>query len=134
MKTTATCGGCHTAQFTTYRDTFHAQVSALGYIETARCWDCHAYHDVLPASDPKSTIAAANLPATCGKCHAGANAGFVKYDPHADSHDKVKYPLLHYAAIFMNLLLSGVLGFFALHTIAWFVRSRFGRREVGGTK
>jgi len=124
MKTTATCGGCHQDQLTTYSDTFHSQVSDLGYQQTARCWDCHGFHDILPASDPKSTVAPAQLVQTCGKCHAGANAGFVKYDPHANSHDAVHYPALHYAATFMNLLLSGTLGFFALHTILWFLRSR----------
>jgi hypothetical protein len=126
MKTTATCGACHKDEFATYHDTFHAQVSALGYRQTARCWDCHGFHDILPASDPKSTIAPANLTTTCGKCHAGASTSFVKYDPHADSHDSKHYPALHYSAVFMNLLLASVLGFFALHTILWFVRSRFG--------
>jgi len=126
MKTTATCGGCHKDELATYRDTFHAQVSALGYQQVARCWDCHDHHGILPASDPKSTIAPAQLISTCGKCHAGANAGFVKYDPHADSHDVVHYPALHYSAVFMNLLLASVLGFFVLHTILWFLRSRSG--------
>jgi len=126
MKTTATCGGCHKEQFATYHDTFHAQVSALGYQQTARCWDCHGFHDILPASDAQSPIAPAQLTKTCGKCHAGANASFVKYDPHANSHDAAHYPALHYSAVFMNLLLASVLGFFALHTILWFVRSRFG--------
>ena len=90
--------------------------------------DCHGHHDILPASDPKSTIAPGQLVTTCGKCHAGANASFVKYDPHANSHDAVHYPALHYVAVFMNVLLSGTLGFFALHTILWFFRSRYGPR------
>lgn len=124
IKTTATCGNCHKDEYSTYGDTFHAQVSALGYRQTARCWDCHGFHDILPASDPKSTVAYANLVHTCGQCHANANASFVGYDPHADAHNAKKYPLLHAAAIFMNLLLAGVLGFFALHTILWFMRSK----------
>jgi len=123
MKTTATCGGCHKDELTTYKDTFHSQVSALGYSQTARCWNCHDHHNILPASDPNSTIAPAHLIETCGKCHAGANASFVKYDPHADSHDRVRYPALHYSAVFMNLLLAGFLSACALHTILWFVRS-----------
>ncbi|MGD1093036.1 MAG: cytochrome c3 family protein [Bryobacteraceae bacterium] len=126
MKTTATCGGCHKDQFATYHDTFHAQVSALGYQQTARCWDCHGFHDILPASDAKSTVAPAQLTTTCGKCHAGANESFVKYDPHADSHDRKHYPGLFFSTVFMNLLLASVLGFFALHTILWFLRSRSG--------
>jgi predicted CXXCH cytochrome family protein len=126
MKTTATCGGCHKDEYATYRDTFHAQVSALGYQQTARCWDCHDHHNILPPSDPKSQVAPANLISTCGKCHEGASASFVKYDPHADAHDAKRFPALHYSAVFMNLLLSSVLGFFALHTLLWFLRTRFG--------
>jgi hypothetical protein len=124
MKTTATCGSCHQERFGTYRDTFHAQVSALGYVETAHCWDCHGEHDILPRSDPKSMVAQANLIQTCGKCHEGANASFVTYSPHADAHNAQAYPILHASAIFMNLLLAGTLGFFALHTVLWFIRSR----------
>jgi predicted CXXCH cytochrome family protein len=134
MKTTATCGGCHKDEFATYRDTFHSQVSALGYQQTARCWDCHGAHEILPASDPKSMVAPAQLISTCGKCHAGSNASFVKYDPHADSHDVAHYPALHYSAVFMNLLLASVLGFFALHTILWFLRSRSGSGGESGPK
>ncbi len=126
MKTTATCGGCHKDELETYRDTFHAQVSALGYQQTARCWDCHGEHAILPASDPMSRVAPARLIQTCAKCHPGANASFVKYDPHANPRDAAHFPGLHYATLFMNLLLVSVLGFFVLHTLLWFLRSRSG--------
>ncbi len=124
MKTTATCGSCHQEKAGTYHDTFHAQISALGFKETAHCWDCHLAHEILPASDPKSKVAQANLIQTCGQCHSGANASFVTYAPHADAHNGKAYPLLHLSSIFMNLLLSGMLGFFAVHTALWFIRSR----------
>lgn len=124
LKTTGTCGSCHQEEMTTYRDTFHSQVSSLEFNRVARCWDCHGEHEILPASNPQSKIASANLVATCGRCHSGANAGFVTYQPHADPHNGKQYPLLHAVAIFMNLLLAGVLGFFALHTVLWFIRSR----------
>ena len=123
MKTTATCGGCHQDKYRTYRDTFHAQVSALGYVETAHCWDCHSFHDILPASNPRSTVARANLITTCGKCHSGVTASLVSYDPHADKHKRQDFPALWATGIFMNLLLAGVLGFFALHTLLWLYRS-----------
>ena len=36
----------------------------------AKCQDCHGnVHEILPASDPKSKVAHANIPATCGACH-----------------------------------------------------------------
>ena len=128
MKTTATCGKCHQEKVETYRDTFHAQVSALGYTETAHCWDCHGFHDIRPATDPKSTIAKANLQTTCGKCHSGVTASFVKYQPHADRRNWHDYPALYASGVFMNLLLAGVLGFFALHMVLWLNRSLAERR------
>ena len=124
MKTTATCGNCHEQRYGTYHDSLHAQVSALGYIETAHCWDCHRAHDILPASDARSTVAKANLVQTCGQCHQGASASFVTYSPHADPHNGRQFPALHASAIFMNLLLASLLGFMALHTVLWFIRSR----------
>lgn len=126
-KTSATCGSCHQSHFATYLDTFHAQVSALGYAATAHCWNCHREHTILPASDPRSSVAPGNLVATCSQCHAGVTASFVTYHPHADPHDRKSFPALYFAAQFMNLLLLSVLGFFSLHTILWFIRSVFDR-------
>lgn len=134
VKTTATCGGCHQEKLQTYRDTFHAQVSALGYIETARCWDCHGFHDIRPATDRQSSIAKANLPATCGKCHSGVTESFISYQPHADKRNREAYPALWASGIFMNLLLAGVLGFFALHTLLWLMRSVSERRRSSATE
>lgn len=127
--TVATCGQCHPGRFDTYHDTFHSQVSQLEYGRVARCWSCHGEHDILPASDPKSMVAKANLVTTCSQCHSQANAGFVKYDPHADPHDSSVYPALYASTVGMNLLLVGTLGFFALHTILWFIRSLAEHRE-----
>ena len=124
-QSTPICGSCHTDKFSTYRDTFHSQLGSLGgYVETARCWDCHGAHDVLPASDPRSPINEANLIATCGKCHAGANASFVKYQPHANARNRKLNPALFFIRLFMNLLLASVLTFFVIHTVLWLIRSR----------
>ncbi len=126
MQSTPICGSCHKDKFTGYRDTFHSQLGLLGgYVETARCWDCHGAHDVLPASDPNSPIAPANLVQTCGRCHAGANASFVQYQPHADSRNRKMNPALYYVRLFMNTLLISVLTFFVIHTILWLFRSRY---------
>ncbi len=126
MQSTPICGSCHKDKLSTYRDTFHSQLGSLGgYVETARCWDCHGAHDVLPASDPKSPIAPANLVATCGRCHAGANASFVKYQPHANARNRKLNPALYFVRLFMNLLLAGTLTFFVIHTILWLIRARY---------
>jgi predicted CXXCH cytochrome family protein len=125
MQSTPICGNCHKEKFSTYRDTFHSQLGSLGgYVETARCWDCHGAHGILPASDPRSPVAPANLVATCGRCHAGANASFVQYQPHANAHNRKLNPALYYIGLFMNLLLVSVLTFFLIHTILWLIRQR----------
>jgi hypothetical protein len=121
-RTVGTCGNCHKEKYATYKDTFHAQVSALGYTEVAHCWDCHGPHDVLPASDPRSPVNKANLVKTCGRCHKNANTKFVSYEPHANAQDFQANPALYSIRMFMDLLLWSVLGFFAIHTILWFMR------------
>jgi cytochrome b subunit of formate dehydrogenase len=78
-----TCGQCHAAQrivtqyrlppnvFATYVQSFHGLALQGGNLTAANCASCHGVHDILPASDPLSTINPKNLPQTCGKCHPG---------------------------------------------------------------
>jgi hypothetical protein len=40
-----------------------------GLTVTAVCSDCHTAHNVLPHTDPRSTIYRANVPQTCAQCH-----------------------------------------------------------------
>ena len=137
MQSTPVCGSCHKDKLSTYHDTFHSQLGLLGgYVETARCWDCHGAHEILPASNPRSPVAKQNLVKTCGKCHAGANLSFVQYQPHANAHDRHLNPALYYIRLFMNLLLIGVLTFFVIHTALWLIRSHYenlrGKTQDGG--
>ncbi len=123
-QSTPMCGSCHEAQLSTYRDTFHSQVSNLGsYVEVARCSDCHGEHQILPASDPRSPVNAANLVKTCGRCHQNANAGFVKYEPHANPHNRHTSPLLYAIRLSMVLLIGSVMSFFLIHSLLWLIRS-----------
>jgi len=116
------CGTCHADYLKTYRDTFHGQVTALGYARMATCASCHGAHDVRPASDPASKVSPQNRLATCQQCHPGASASFASFDPHANRHDKARSPFYYYAALFMELLLFGVFAFFGIHTLFWFYR------------
>jgi len=59
-------------------------------------------------SDPRSPIAKANLVTTCGRCHAGANASFVQYQPHANAHKSQIESALYFVRLFMNLLLAAL--------------------------
>jgi hypothetical protein len=121
------CGTCHAQSLKTYRDSFHGQVTALGFTRVARCSDCHGSHDVLPKADPRSSVNANRIVGTCQRCHPSANANFAKYDPHADAADRARNPVLYFTARFMTGLLFGVFVFFGLHTALWAGRPLFAR-------
>jgi len=122
------CGTCHESLIHSYRDTYHGQVTELGFTRVATCADCHSAHDIFGKADPRSTVAPARRLATCQKCHPGTSPNFAKYDPHADPRDKARNPLLFYTGKFMALLLVSVFGFFGLHTVLWIPRSFQARR------
>lgn len=134
LAVTRECGTCHTESNRTFRDTFHGQVTSLGFVRVAACSDCHGSHDIQKKEHPASRVNRANLVQTCRQCHAGANANFVKYDPHANRHDRARNPLLYYAAKFMDMLLIGVFTFFGLHTLLWLPRAAKERRAARGRK
>jgi cytochrome b subunit of formate dehydrogenase len=117
------CGGCHTDRISSYKQTYHGQVTSLGYAKVARCSDCHGSHNILPIKDPKSTLAPANIVRTCQKCHPKANANFAKFQPHAEHNDREHYPLVFYTFWAMTGLLVGTLAFFGIHTLLWLLRS-----------
>lgn len=125
------CGTCHTDKIKTYRDTFHGQVTSLGFVRVAKCSDCHGAHEVHPKSDPRSLVSKEQLQATCQKCHEGASASFAEYDPHADRNNAERNPELYYASRFMHWLLIGVFGFFGVHALLWLPRSAAERRRRG---
>jgi hypothetical protein len=126
------CGSCHERLYKTYFETYHGQVTELGFGLTAKCSDCHTAHAMLPATDARSSVNATNLVATCGRCHPSANSRFVAYLPHGDPHDRAKYPTLFFAWLFMTALLVGVFGFFGVHTLLWLMRSTLDRLRGGG--
>jgi hypothetical protein len=78
-----TCGQCHaseriTTRYTlaagvldTYMQSFHGLAVQLGGVAAANCASCHGFHNILPSSDPASSIHRSHLPDTCGKCHPG---------------------------------------------------------------
>jgi hypothetical protein len=55
-----------------YEDSVHGRaIRRGGLVITALCNDCHGTHTILPADDPDSSVNRKNIPADCGKCHAG---------------------------------------------------------------
>jgi cytochrome b subunit of formate dehydrogenase len=123
------CGACHKENLHSYTDTYHGQVTTLGYGYTAKCFDCHANHEIKRVSDPMSTVHPNNRLETCRKCHAGATAGFATFQPHANTHDFARYPHMWLTSKFMIALLIGVFAFFWSHSALWFYREYKDRRE-----
>lgn len=72
------CADCHPDQEKTFRHSYHGVANKLGDKKVATCASCHGSHNILPASDPQSSINPKNLPKTCGKCHPGVNANVTK--------------------------------------------------------
>ena len=60
-----------------YMDSYHGLAAEGGSVVAANCSSCHGVHNILPSSDPRSTINHANLDATCGKCHKGVTQKFI---------------------------------------------------------
>ncbi len=125
---TENCANCHRENYKTYTDTYHGQVSKLGYGFTAKCFDCHASHKIQQVSDPRSTVSEQNRLNTCRRCHQSATAGFLTFEPHANTHDFERYPYTWVASKFMIALLLGVFAFFWTHSALWFYREFKDRR------
>lgn len=124
------CGRCHDEIAKTYFDTYHGKVSQLGYTKTAKCYDCHGAHDILPIADPKSHLSHENVVITCQKCHPGATRKFAGYLTHATHHDPKKYPFLFWTFWGMTSLLIGTFVLGGIHTLLWLPRALKMRRDL----
>ena len=129
-----TCGSCHASvklstefgvagsRVTSYLASYHGMASKVGSTTVANCASCHGVHNILPSSDPHSTINHANLAKTCGQCHPGANDKFITSKVHLDGTAKADFgskahrlpqPVLH-------LLIVAVIGGMVLHNLIIF--------------
>jgi len=123
------CGHCHEDYAETFFETYHGKVTQLGSEGAAKCYDCHGTHNILPSTDPRSTLSQKNIVETCGQCHPRAHLKFAGYLTHATHHDPKRYPYLYYSFLFMTTLLVGTLAFFLLHTLLWLFRLSRSRKE-----
>lgn len=130
---TQNCGTCHQENLKSYLGTYHGQVNTLGYAYTAKCFDCHGNHGIQRTHDPNSTVHPDNRLKTCQKCHVGATAGFVSFQPHGNTHDIDRYPFMWIASKFMIALLFGVFAFFWTHSALWYYREYKDRQQGKST-
>lgn len=91
-----TCARCHEGvrlaqelgvpgnRATSYMESYHGLASKLGSTVVANCASCHGVHNILPPSDPNSTVSRQNLVKTCGQCHPGVTDKFALSKVHID--------------------------------------------------
>ncbi len=115
----------------TYFESYHGKVERLGYPTlVAGCADCHGFHSILPRDDPKSMVSDDRLVETCGKCHPRANTNFVMWIAHATHNDPEKHPVFYWTFVIMTTLLVSVFSMFWLHTILWWRKDFWEKREL----
>ncbi len=92
------CGKCHNDpalvekfglgddRFTSYQDSYHGLAIHGGSVKAANCASCHKAHDILPSTNPASSIHPNNLTGTCQKCHINANYAFASSYTHKTAY------------------------------------------------
>ena len=134
-----TCARCHEGvrlsqefgvpggRVSTYLDSYHGLASEGGSEVVANCASCHGVHNILPSSDPRSTINRANLDATCGQCHKGVTQKFTLTKVHMDQSKSkdIGSIAVHWVRWFYLSLIIPVIGVMFLHNaIIWQRKAR----------
>ncbi len=131
-----TCARCHqgvrlTQEFgvvgnrvSTYNDSYHGLASQGGSVVVANCSSCHGVHNILPSSDPRSTINPANLDVTCGQCHKGVTQKFTLDKVHVDttggqSADSGTRAVRYVRWFYIPLILLVIGGMFVHNVVIW---------------
>jgi hypothetical protein len=123
-----TCTHCHPAYGATFRENYHGQATQVGSERAALCADCHTAHSIYAASDPRSSVAAANRLATCRRCHVQAAGLFAQYRPHADP--RRGSPGLYAVWLTMTLLLGALTLIYVVHAFLVSRRTLIERRRT----
>jgi len=139
-----TCARCHEGvrlaqefgvegrRETTYLASYHGLASELGSQVVANCASCHGVHNILPSSDPHSTINPANLVKTCGQCHPGVNEKFTLAKVHVDaplSADAGSRAVRWIRKFYLSLI-AIVIGAMLLHNLVIWRRKALERRNL----
>lgn len=116
-----------------YEDSYHGLADAGGSTTVANCASCHGIHDILPSSDPASTIHRERLPETCGQCHPGAGPNFAEGMVHvAQGTDNGEHVAVYWVRLGYIWLIVVVIGAMALHNGLDFARKGRAQRLPRG--
>jgi len=73
------CSICHQEQVARFRESVHGQLLAKGDPDAPRCITCHGTHGIKTSKEHDSPTYAANVAATCGRCHGSGGAADRRY-------------------------------------------------------
>ncbi len=116
-----------------YLSSYHGMASRVGSATVANCASCHGVHNILPSSDPRSTINHANLAKTCGQCHPGANEKFITSKVHLDGSTQkadVGTKVIGFISRFYVWMIVAVIGGMVLHNLLVF-RKKLALHRIG---
>jgi len=135
------CGQCHDKPipgspgnitlYESYRESYHGQVTRLGFARAARCSSCHGAHDIRRIDDPQCRLNGESRIDACRQCHKGADAKFAAYQAHADPTNSQRSPVLFGVRWYFIIMMSAAFGFFGLHSVMWFGRALIERIKHG---
>jgi cytochrome b subunit of formate dehydrogenase len=139
-----TCARCHEgvrlsqelgipgSRASTYLQSYHGLASKLGSQVVANCASCHGVHNILPSSDPRSTINRANLVKTCGQCHPGVGEKFILGKVHVDAplSADVGSVAVRWIRNFYLSLIAVVIGGMILHNLIIWRRKAVEKRKA----
>ena len=136
------CAGCHadpqrmdkyglpTDVYSLYTTSFHGvDVSVYRanwptiWHDSAVCTDCHGVHDILPASNPASTVNPKNLLATCQKCHPNAGPNWTSAWTGHNRISLQRTPFLYYVDVFYSSFTSLVLWLSVIYVALQIIRA-----------
>lgn len=106
---------------------FHGLAVKAGSQSVANCASCHGVHNILPSSDPRSSVNPKNLPATCGRCHPGAGRRFALGSIH-QLEGRGEAASVHWARYGYRILISLLVGLMFVHNLGDWVRKLIARR------
>jgi cytochrome b subunit of formate dehydrogenase len=134
-----TCARCHGSvqlsrrfgmsadRIISFDTSFHGLAARSGSQSVANCASCHGIHNILPSSNPRSTIHPKNLPATCSRCHPGAGRRFALGTTHQWA-GRGEAPAVVWARYAYRILIPVVVGLMLLHNLGDWVRKLIARR------
>ncbi len=140
-----TCARCHEGvrlsqefgvpgnRVASYFDSYHGLAAEGGSVVAANCSSCHGVHNILPSSDPRSTINRNNLDATCGKCHQGGTRRFALTKVHLEDGihpNDIGSVTVRWVRLIYIILILAVIGAMFLHNIIIWRSKAIARRKM----